>query len=215
MVGLIGGIEEGFSSAISSAIGFTPKIIAALVILILGFVIGRLIGKIVGRIFETAKVDKIIDETPLGDVVSHSGMGIIEFVEALARWFIYLIFIMASVNILNISLFSQFLEKTVDYLPSFIAGVVILMVGLAVANFMINWIKNVTNTMNIDGGEFLETAIRIFLFLVIALLALDQMRIDTSIIRLFLGPLAWALAIILIFRWGVKDALVDYAKAKK
>jgi hypothetical protein len=32
MVGLIGGIEEGFSSAISSAIGFTPKIIAALVV---------------------------------------------------------------------------------------------------------------------------------------------------------------------------------------
>jgi xanthine/uracil permease len=215
MVGLIGGIEEGFSTAASSAIGFTPKIIAAFVILIIGFLVGRLIGRVVARILEAAKINKVIEDTPLGDIVSHTGMDILEFLDALARWFIYLIFIMAAVNILNIALFSQFLERTVDYLPSFIAGVVILIVGLAVADFMVNWIKNITKTMNIQGGELLEAAIRVFLFLVIALLALDQMRIDTSIIRLFLGPLAWALAIVVIFKWGVKDALVEYAKAKR
>jgi xanthine/uracil permease len=176
--------------------------------------VGRIVGRVVARILEAAKVNKIIEDTPIGELVRHTGMDILEFLDALARWFIYLIFIMASVNILDIALFSQFLEKTVDYLPSFIAGVVILIVGLAVADFMVTWIKNVTKTMNIQGGEVLEAAIRVFLFLVIALLALDQMRIDTTIIRLFLGPLAWALAIILIFKWGVKDALVEYARAK-
>jgi hypothetical protein len=69
--------------------------------------------------------------------------------------------------------------------------------------------------MNLKGGEHLEAGIRVFLFLVIVLLALDQMRVDTSIIRLFLGPFAWALAVILIFRWGVSESLSVYAKAKK
>jgi hypothetical protein len=215
MAGLIGGIEEGFSSALSSAIGFTPKLIAALAVLILGLILGRVVGKVVARILGTAKVHNLIEETPIGEMVRHSGMDILDFLDALARWFIYLIFVMAAVNILDIELFSEFLQRTVDYLPSFAAGLIILILGLAVADFMVSWITSMTKTMKIKGGEFLETAIRVFLFLVIALLALDQMRIDTTIIRLFLAPLAWALAIILIFRWGVKEALVEYGKSKK
>jgi hypothetical protein len=215
MAGLISGIEEGFSNAASTAIGFTPKIIAAIVVLVIGLVVGRFIGRVVAKILGTAKIHKIIEETPLGEMVRHSGMDILDFLDALARWFIYLIFIMAGVNILDIELFSEFLQKTVDYLPNFIAGIVILIVGLAVADFMVNWITRLTKTMKIEGGEFLETAVRVFLFLVITLLALDQMRIDTTIIRLFLVPLAWALAIILIFRWGVKDALAGYREVKK
>jgi xanthine/uracil permease len=122
---------------------------------------------------------------------------------------------MAAVNILDIDLFSQFLERTVDYLPSFIAGIIILILGLAIADFSVNWLKSIITSMNLKGGEHLEAGIRVFLFLVIVLLALDQMRVDTSIIRLFLGPFAWALAVILIFRWGVSESLSVYAKAKK
>jgi xanthine/uracil permease len=209
------GIEEGLADATSSAIGFTPKILAAVVVLVIGLIIGRIVGRVVARILETAKVNKVIEETPLGDMISHSGMNMLEFLDALARWFIYLIFIMAAVNILDIELFSQFLERTVDYLPSFIAGIIILIIGLAIADFSVNWLKSIIKSMNLKGGEHLEAGIRVFLFLVIVLLALDQMRVDTSIIRLFLGPFAWALAVILIFRWGVSESLTVYAKAKK
>lgn len=215
MAGLIVGIEAGFVNATESVVTFTPKILAAVIILVVGLLVGRVIGRVVARILDAAKVNKVLGETPIGEIVSHAGMDLLEFLDALARWFIYLIFIMAAVNVLDIKLFSEFLQRTVTYLPNFIAGVVILTVGLAVADFMVNWVKNLTKTVDIPGGEFAETALRVFLFLIIILLALDQMLIDTTIIRLFLVPMAWALAIVVIFRWGVKDALVGYAKAKK
>jgi hypothetical protein len=46
-------------------------------------------------------------------------------------------------------------------------------------------------------------------------LALDTMLINTSIFYIFLGPLAWGFAIVVAFKWGIKEALVAYGEAKK
>jgi hypothetical protein len=39
--------------------------------------------------------------------------------------------------------------------------------------------------------------------------------IQTNIFYIFLGPLAWGFAIVVAFKWGIKDALVAYAKEKR
>jgi len=215
MAGIVEGLQLGFIDAAQSVIGFTPKILAAFLVLLLGLIAGKLVGSIIARILESLKINKVIGETPMGDWIRSTGMNVNEFLSAFVRWFIYLIFIMTAVNILDIDVFSQFLQRTVNYMPNFIAGILILVVGLTAADIVLNWVKNVERTMNLKEQEVIETAVRFFLFLVITIMALNQMRIDTTIISLFLGPLAWAIAIVIIFRWGVKDALVAYGKAKK
>jgi len=211
---LIVGIEESFLNAIDLVVGFTPKLIAAFAVLIIGLFIGQIVGRLVTRVLEATKVSKVIEETPLGEIAKQTGMDFSEFLSGVARWFMYLIFIMASVDILDVELFSQFLKRVVDYLPSLIAGIVILVLGLVFADFVLDWIKNITKSMDIEGGEILDVGMRIVFFLVITLLALDQMRIDTSIIYLFLNPLAWALAVVVVFKWGVKGVVIEYAKTK-
>jgi len=216
MAGIVEGLQLlGFVDAVQSVIGFTPKILAAFLVLLIGLIVGKLAGSIAARILESLKINKLIEDTPIGDWIRSTGMNVNDFLNSFVRWFIYLIFITAAVNILDIDVFSQFLQRTVNYLPNFIAGILILVVGLTAADIVLNWVKNVERTMNLKEQEVIETAARFFLFLVITLMALNQMLVDTTIIFLFLGPLAWAIAIVIIFRWGVKDALVAYGKAKK
>jgi hypothetical protein len=69
--------------------------------------------------------------------------------------------------------------------------------------------------MKVEGSEMMVPLLRGFLFLVLILLALDTMLIKTIIFYTFLGPLAWGFAIVVAFKWGIKDALVAYAKEKK
>ncbi|MHC1757055.1 MAG: hypothetical protein AB9861_16770 [Methanosarcina sp.] len=38
---------------------------------------------------------------------------------------------------------------------------------------------------------------------------------STGILCLFLGPLAWGIAIVVAFKYGVKDAIVAYARERK
>lgn len=215
MVGLIAAVQQGLSDAIVSMLAFTPKVIAAFILLVIGLLAGKIVGKVVAKILDSAQVDEVLGRTPIGEMLTHSGMTILQFLDAIVRWFVYLIFIMAAVNVLEVKLFSEFLQRAVSYLPSLIAGIIILIVGFTVSDFLVGSIKSLTKTMKFQGGEHLEVGVRFFLFLVITILALDQMRIDTSIVGLFLGPLAWAFALILVFRWGVKDALSEYHKAKK
>jgi hypothetical protein len=49
----------------------------------------------------------------------------------------------------------------------------------------------------------------------VVLLALDTLLIDTSIFYILLEPLAWGIAIVVAFRWGIKEAIVAYARERK
>ncbi len=66
-----------------------------------------------------------------------------------------------------------------------------------------------------EGADVVLPLLKGFLFLIVILMALDVMLINTSIFYVFLGPMAWGFAIVVAFRWGVKEAIVAYAEAKK
>jgi len=69
--------------------------------------------------------------------------------------------------------------------------------------------------MNVEGTEVLLPLLRGFLLVIVILLALDTMLVDTGILYLFFGPLAWGIAIVVAFKYGVKDAIVAYARERK
>ena len=68
--------------------------------------------------------------------------------------------------------------------------------------------------MKIEGADVFIPLLRGFLLLVV-LVALDTMLIDTGIFYLFFGPLAWGIAFIIAFKYGVKDAIIAYARERK
>ena len=69
--------------------------------------------------------------------------------------------------------------------------------------------------MEVEGANVWIPLLKGFLALILILLALDTMLIDTSIFYLLIGPLAWGIAVVVAFKWGIKEALVAYAKEKK
>ncbi len=69
--------------------------------------------------------------------------------------------------------------------------------------------------MKVEGSDVIIPILRGFMFLVVLLLAMDSMLIKTTIFYTFLGPLAWGFAVVVAFKWGIKDALVAYAKENK
>lgn len=121
---------------------------------------------------------------------------------------------MAAVSILELATVANFLAGVVNYLPNLFTGVLILIVGLLVVDLFASHIQGIIKEMNIEGMDVLVPPIKGFLFFIIILMAFDTMLIDTSIFYILIGPLAWGLAIVVAFRWGIKEALVAYAKAK-
>jgi hypothetical protein len=128
--------------------------------------------------------------------------------------FFYVIFLLIAIDILGIEMLSNFVNLVLLYLPNFIAGVLILIIGLVAIDWIVDFIKSAISGYKIAGAHIIATVIRALLMLVVLVITLDQWQIDTSIIYTFLQPLAWgvAAAIAVAFGWGFKDIVGEWGK---
>jgi hypothetical protein len=213
-------IQASFENAIGMIVGYIPAIIAAIIILIIGLFAGRIFGKVVSKVLDKIGVDEAVDKTAIGDTIKNSGMTTVGVFGALVRWFIYLIFIMAAVNVLNIPMFTSLMHQVVLYIPHLILGIVVLVAGLIVADFVMDTIGEQLKAKEVEFADTITSVLRAIFYLVVIVFALDQLLIETTIIYTFLVPLAWglaagiAIAIGISLGWGTKDIVAEYIKEK-
>lgn len=188
-------VVELVDRMIGDMIAFLPRLIAAVVILIIVWIAGRWFGKIVSHVLDKAGLDDALRKTIIGKTIESSGASIVHLFDLVTRWFLYLIGIMASVSVLGIPVLSGFIEKVVAYLPSFIAGIAILLVGFIVADFIGDLMRKTGDAAGVSYIGIFSAAMKIFLYFIVITIALDQMRINTSILYTFANALAWGMAI--------------------
>ena len=172
----------------------TPKIITAVIILIIGWAVGRGLGAIISRILDKAGVDDALRKTSIGRAIEKSGITIPRFFDVLIRIFIYLIAVFAAVNVLEIEFLTRYMQMVVEYLPSFIAGVFILIFGLMVSDFVGDAIRAIGREARIEYAGIASLLVRGVMYLVVIIIGLSTMRIDVSILYTIITALSWGLA---------------------
>ncbi|MDP2215921.1 MAG: hypothetical protein Q8J68_01320 [Methanolobus sp.] len=200
---------------ITSIILYIPLILSALAVLIIGLLLVDFLAGLVKNIIIATGIDERLERTSIGSGMRTSGMTFSGLIAGIVKVFGYLVFIMAALDILNLILIAGIVAAMIAYLPNLFAGVLILVIGLLAIDLFTDYIGNFMRNMNVEGSEIWMPALRGFLALVVILLALDAMLIDTSIFYILLNPLAWGVAIVVAFKWGIKDAIVAYAREKK
>lgn len=209
-------IVQPITNTLNQVLTYIPVIIAAIIILIIGWIIGRIAGGVAKRLFEKANIDRAVSKTGAGEALAGTGFTFSGLFSAVVRWFIYLIFIMAAVSVLNIPVFSNFVNQIVLYIPNLIAGILILVVGLIGINYVMEWIKSILQKQKVAFANIITMGLQALLSLVVIVIALDQLQIDTTIIYTFLVPLAWGLAAGLAIAIGIavgvggKDVAAEY-----
>ncbi len=200
---------------IASIILYIPIILSAIVVLIIGLIVVDFVANLVKNLLIATGMDERVSATSIGTAMNKSGLTASALVAGIVQLFGYLIFIMAALNILNLDLIAGVVQSILVYLPHLFAGVIILLIGLLAIDLFAQYIQSILDNMGVRGTDILVPALRGFLAFVVVLLALDALLIDTSIFYTFIGPLAWGIAVVVAFKWGIKDALVEYAKARK
>lgn len=200
---------------VTQIILYIPRIVTALIVLIIGLLIVDFLADIIRKILMAMGVDDKILKSSIGEPLKASGTSVSGILSGLIKLFGYLIFIMAAAEILLLKFLTEFLVNVLDYIPNLFTGVLILIIGFLSIDIVMDYLKSTMKGMNVEGSEMFVPLIRGFLFLVLIVLVFDTMLIKTDIFYMFLGPIAWGVAIVVAFKFGVKDALVAYAKEKK
>lgn len=206
--------------AVATAAMYVLKIIAALVVLIVGLYAGRVFGRVISKALDKAGLNELIRKTVVGEYLEKSGVQLVGISDLVIRWFIYAVALMAAVNILEIDFLTAFLRDALLYIPNLVAGIIILLVGLVAVDFVVGFIKTTTKELKIEYIGAVTFVIRISLYLMILVMALDQFKIKTMIIYALITPIAYGIAIGagiglgIAIGWGLKDAVAKAAEKK-
>jgi len=214
---IVEAISDALGSVWDSMVSVLPSIIGALIVLIIGYIVGRLLGGLVRKILEKTTLDnKLLKNTIIERVLKTINMSFERLMGKIVSVFFYLIFILVAVDILGIEMLSNFVNQVLLYLPNFIAGIIVLVVGLIAIEWVTKFIRSTTNEYNVMSANLITMVLRVILMFFVLMMALDQWMINTSIIYTFMQPLAWgiAAAIAVAFGWGFKDVVSDWSKRK-
>jgi small-conductance mechanosensitive channel len=188
------GVPPAASDAVDATVAFVPRLLAAIVILLVGWLLGRLLARAVGSLLNRVELDRAVLETPLGAMLGGSERAVLTAFGTLSAWFVYALAVLAAANVFAIALLSEWLSVAVSYLPSFVAGLLVIVVGFVVADFIGDTIgRTRAATETAYTGAF-ANGTRVFLYITAVVIGLSTMGIDVSLLFTVAQALAWGIA---------------------
>ena len=191
--------EPGIEALTAFATGVAesaPKIIAAVILLIIGLIAGKVIGKVVEK--SASKIlQKVTRNNDNDDVVTQttSSRDSSKLIAASVRWFVYLFFIIAAINALEFEQLSTALTDLWLWVPNLLAFILIVVVGLIIANFIGKWLDQELIKKEFGGSKHVITGVKTVIYAIIFAIALTQLGIGDSIIPILVSAFAWSIAI--------------------
>lgn len=188
---------------------FIPSVLVALIILIIGWVFASLVHRLIVAIFNALKIDNYLRSAGVEEIVKHSGYNLNSghFVGSLVKWFVIVVFLIASLDVIGLSQVNAFLRDVVDYLPRVIVAVIILMVAVVVADVMKKVVVGSARAAHVSSSNFLGGVTKWAIWIFAILTALYHLGIAGALINTLLTGIvaAIALAVGLAFGLGGKD----------
>ena len=195
-------------------IEFLPRLIIALLVFIIGWIIAVVIGKAVTQIIRSVKVDKALQAAGVEEVLSKGGFKLDsgEFLGSLVKWFFIIVFLLTSADILNLNQVNFFLQQVLDYLPSVIVAILVLIIASFVSNLMQKLITGSAKVISAPSATFLGGIAKWAVWVFAILVALYHLGIAGVFAQtLFTGFVAMlAIAGGLAFGLGGKDAATKF-----
>jgi hypothetical protein len=194
----------------SGVVSFIPALIIAIVILAIGWVLATLLEKLIETVFKSLKIDTALRAAGVEHAVERAGHKLNSglFVGALVKWFVIVVFLVASFDVLGLSQVNAFLKDVVlSYLPNVIVAVLVLMVAVVVGDAVQKLVIASARAAHVKSAGLLGQIAKWAIWIVALLTALVRLGLDAGPLNtIFIGLVAaLSLALGLSFGLGCKE----------
>ena len=201
---------EALQSVWQGFLKFIPNLFGAIIIFVIGWLIAVGIGRLISEILERLKFNKIFERTGWQESLAKAEVKVnpAEFIGAIFKWILVIVFLLAAVEILGLLQFAVLLRSVISWLPNLIVAIAILVVAVILADILEKIVKASLTKMGIGYAGFLGQVIKWAIYIFAVLTTLLQLGIAPSVINAlvigFVGMISLALG--LAFGLGGKDA---------
>jgi hypothetical protein len=172
---------------VANIITAIPAILAAIIVILVGYFIGTIVGKAANKIVEKLGMEKNFDQTMTGKAFKSAGLDLSNFIGGIVKAFIIVLSVILAIQILNVGgTVGAYLGTIANYLPRLLAGILILVFGIVLVDFLATFIGKMLRPMfpeaKVEIADMLKNLLLIGLVAFIILLALDTMLLSGSTI---------------------------------
>ena len=208
-------LNQSFQSMLFGSLQYLPNLIIAIIIFIIGWLIGVGIGRVVAQIIDALRFDQALRAAGFERVLERAGFKLSsgKFIGLLVKWFFIIVFLVASLNILQLTQVNIFLREVVlNYLPQVIVAVLILLVAAVLAEAAHRVVTGSARAAHLVSANFLGAVARWSIWVFAILAALHQLQVAPGFVQiLFTGiVVAISLALGLAFGLGGQHAASQY-----
>ena len=189
---------------------FAPKLIVAVVLFIVGWFLGSLIAKAIEQVFSSLKVDKLFASVGADSFLKKAGMNLNSgyFVGQVVRWFVIIVFLFPSLNLVGLDDVTYFLKEGVlGFLPQVVIAAFVLIIAAVVSEGFSKTVLAATKAMNLKAANMLATVAKYVVWVFAFVIALGKIGLAEYMNVLFTGIIAMvSLACAIAFGLGGRDA---------
>src|SRR3989344_4320201 len=194
---------------------FVPKLVVAVVLFIIGWVLGTVVAKALEQVFHALKVDRLFQSIGADDFFRKAGMNLNtgHFVGQLVKWFVVIVFLLPSLNLVGLESIGFFLRDVVlGYLPKVVVAAFVLIIATFLAEALAKAVSASARTVNLSSANMLGAIAKYAVWVFAFIIALGELGVAEYYMNvLFTGVIAMlSIAGALAFGLGGKDAAARF-----
>jgi hypothetical protein len=192
---------------------FVPALFGAAVVLTVGYFIARLAQKGVTRLLRRVQLNETLERGGVSVGSATDKVNPTRVVANLVFWFLLFTAMLVAADTLGIDYLGQVFSELVSYVPSVIAAVVIVILGMVLGDFVAALIS--ASTGNLHGGPTLARVGKGGVVLLAVFMSLQELGVATGIVTTAFAIIfgAVALALSLSFGLGNRDLAGEVTRA--
>ena len=202
------------SEMLTKIVGYLPTLIGALIILTAGWAVAKIFRRLVNRGLKAIHFDKLADKAGITEILGKGGLktSAIDVMSGLVYWLVIIMVLVMVVNALGLPQASNVLESLFAFIPSVIAALFVLVVGMFLANFVSGIVHTAAGNASLPRPEMYAAVSRWAIIIFAGTISLRELGIATLLVtttfNIVLGGVCLALA--LAFGLGGRDAAARY-----
>jgi len=198
---------------------FLPRLAGAVIVFFIGWIIATGAGRLVAEILIRLKTNQVFERGGWKEALEKAEIKVnpAEFIGAIFKWILVIVFLSAAVDILEISQFANLLNRLIGWLPNLIAAIAIFVVAIIVADIIEKLVKAGIKKMGLGYVEFFGVVSRWGIYIFAGLAILLQLGVTSAIINTVIVGLVgmFSLAFGLAFGLGGKEAAAEIINTLK
>lgn len=201
---------KGFFARVSS---FLPTLIGALLILVVGWIVAGLLQRLLERVLKAVRIDDLAQNLRISEVLRKGEIkySVSELLGVFLYWLVILATLLAALNALGLTVAAELLERVLGYVPSVLAGVIVLVLGLFFAQLVGGIVQTAAANAGVGQAKGLGQIARVVVIIFATVVALEKFFSSVIVQTTFTIVLAAvALGLALAFGLGCKEIAGRY-----